>query len=158
MFAKQSLRLAKYSNYKRKIYNAFDHRPKTPMKEDKTHPEVHAEGKAQIYTKYIEKDTEGHKIEKEVFYNPVQVFNRDLSVLAMQAYINRIQQESTHPYNQEETSSKEPPSLTHSQPADSELFATSKNSKESAKSSPTTYSQLPTNLCRTTSISIIWIP
>ena len=64
----------------------------------------------------------------------------------------------TYTSTQEETSFREPPSSTPSQPADSGLSATSKNLKESAKSSPMISCQLLTNSCRTTSISISWIP
>lgn len=49
-----------------------------------------AEGKAKIYTKYHQKNTQGQTIESEVFYNPVQVFNRDFSILTMQGFINRL--------------------------------------------------------------------
>ena len=53
-----------------------------------------AEGHAKIYTKYLEKNEEGKTVENEVFYNPVQIFNRDFSVLMMQTYIHRLKKES----------------------------------------------------------------
>jgi tRNA G26 N,N-dimethylase Trm1 len=52
------------------------------------------EGHAKIYTKYHEKNGQGQTVENEVFYNPVQVFNRDVSVLMMQGYINQLKEES----------------------------------------------------------------
>jgi tRNA (guanine26-N2/guanine27-N2)-dimethyltransferase len=33
-------------------------------------------------------------VENEVFYNPVQIFNRDFTILVMQAYINLLKEES----------------------------------------------------------------
>ena len=51
------------------------------------------EGKAKIYTKYIEKNSNNQMVENEVFYNPVQIFNRDFTILVMQAYINLLKEE-----------------------------------------------------------------
>lgn len=56
---------------------------------------IFTEGHAKIYTSYLEKNKEGKTVENEVFYNPVQIFNRDFSVLVMQGYIHRLQEEST---------------------------------------------------------------
>ena len=104
-----------------------------------------AEGKARIYTKYLEKNKEGQTVESEVFYNPIQVFNRDLSVLAIQGFINLIKQERTLQPTQVATSSRGPSSQTHFRPADSGPSATSKNSRGSRQSSPTISCPHPTN-------------
>lgn len=50
------------------------------------------EGKAKIFTKYIEKNAQNQLVENEVFYNPVQIFNRDFTILVMQAYINLLKE------------------------------------------------------------------
>lgn len=47
------------------------------------------EGLARIYTTYREKNGKDELMEHGVFYNPVQIFNRDLTLLAMQTFINR---------------------------------------------------------------------
>lgn len=56
------------------------------------------EGKAKIYTKYIEKNQQNQLVENEVFYNPVQIFNRDFTILVMQAYIDMLKEESNFYY------------------------------------------------------------
>ena len=56
------------------------------------------EGKAKIYTKYIEKNHQNQLVENEVFYNPVQIFNRDFTILVMQAYIDMLKEESNFYY------------------------------------------------------------
>jgi len=53
--------------------------------------ELIQEGQARIYTKYLSRNEHNQLIENEVFYNPIQVFNRDLTVLVMQQYINNLQ-------------------------------------------------------------------
>lgn len=52
--------------------------------------ELFVEGKAKIYTKYVQANQKGDMIENGVFYNPVQIFNRDFTLLVMQGYINRL--------------------------------------------------------------------
>lgn len=52
--------------------------------------ELFLEGKAKIYTKYVETNAEGKLVENGVFYNPVQIFNRDFTLLVMQAYIHEL--------------------------------------------------------------------
>ncbi len=37
-------------------------------------------------------------IENGVFYNPVQIFNRDFTLLVMQGYINQLKNQSIHKY------------------------------------------------------------
>lgn len=38
-------------------------------------------------------------IENGVFYNPVQIFNRDFTLLVMQGYINQLKSQSMHIIN-----------------------------------------------------------
>lgn len=38
----------------------------------------------------MQANQKGEMVENGVFYNPVQIFNRDFTLLVMQAYINRI--------------------------------------------------------------------
>lgn len=52
------------------------------------------EGKAKIYTKYLTKTEDNKTVENEVFYNPIQVFNRDVTLLVMQHYINELREEN----------------------------------------------------------------
>ena len=51
------------------------------------------EGQAKIHTKYYQKNASGEIIENQVFYNPVQIFNRDLTVLVIKNYIDLIKEE-----------------------------------------------------------------
>lgn len=55
--------------------------------------ELFVEGKAKIYTKYIENNAKGEVVENGVFYNPVQIFNRDFTILVMQTYINTLREQ-----------------------------------------------------------------
>jgi tRNA G26 N,N-dimethylase Trm1 len=48
------------------------------------------EGKAQINIKIVKQKDACTLEEQEVFYNPVQVLNRDLTVLVFQSYINQL--------------------------------------------------------------------
>jgi|JI6StandDraft_1071083.scaffolds.fasta_scaffold05054_10 tRNA (guanine26-N2/guanine27-N2)-dimethyltransferase len=55
--------------------------------------ELIQEGLARIHTKYLNRNEQNQLVENEVFYNPIQVFNRDLTILVMQQYINNLQRE-----------------------------------------------------------------
>ena len=52
------------------------------------------EGQAQVLTKHTYINSNNQTIQEQVFYNPVQVFNRDLSVLAIQAYIDYFKKQN----------------------------------------------------------------
>jgi tRNA G26 N,N-dimethylase Trm1 len=48
-------------------------------------PSFHIEGGVKFLTKHVTESAKGFE-EETVFYNPVQVFNRDLSVLAIHEF------------------------------------------------------------------------
>ena len=69
-------------------------KPPLPPFMDPQPPKIITEGKAKLILSSIKTNEKGEKFESDVFYNPVQVLNRDLTLLLLKLHALELKENS----------------------------------------------------------------